>query len=86
MTAWLRRLRMLEVVNQPTMTSMVYFFVRFSDSLPNVVPSSILMVIFYSNSHGTVLGRGTLASILLQDADDHGVPAKLELAAPAAAG
>ena len=87
MTAWLApRLRMLEVVNQPTMTSMVYFFVRFSDSLPNVVPSSILMVIFYSNSHGTVLGRGTLASILLQDADDHGVPAKLELAASAAAG
>ena len=50
---------------------------RFQDTDPNVVPSSILMVTFYHSRHGTVLGKArTLNSVLLDDASDFGVPAK----------
>ena len=74
-------LAMLEVANHAgTMTSMVEFFARFSDSSPNIVPSSILMVTFYHSRHGTVLGKDrTLASVLLNDAADFGVPPKLDV-------
>ena len=47
--------------------------------IPQVVASSILMVVFYDASRGTVLGKDrTLASVLLADAADSGVPATLD--------
>eukprot|EP01043_Picozoa_sp_COSAG02_P106146 COSAG02_NODE_42142_length_387_cov_0.899306_1_plen_103_part_10 len=50
--------------------------------IPQVVASSILMVVFYDASRGTVLGKDrTLASVLLADAADYGVPATLDMPA-----